>query len=216
MNRTLPQARYVLPSFIERTSYGVKESNPYNKLFEERIIFLGVQIDAPPHDAMARMLVLESRPLTATSCTHSPVVFTSLMATTHDAYVVRISRNGWASGRRFGAAVCSPPVRGQADSGPNARILIHQRHQGVTAGLGPGIQGAGSSGCVAAGGNLGPHRQRPAYPRRLSTRQDLDPRGQGLRDNCESTQIGSFRGSNLTRPRHAELATPLRPAKSGG
>ena len=35
------QSRYVLPSFIERTSYGVKESNPYNKLFEERIIFLG-------------------------------------------------------------------------------------------------------------------------------------------------------------------------------
>jgi ATP-dependent protease ClpP protease subunit len=31
--------RYVLPSFVERTSYGVKESNPYNKMFEERIIF---------------------------------------------------------------------------------------------------------------------------------------------------------------------------------
>ncbi|MGH4016170.1 MAG: ATP-dependent Clp protease proteolytic subunit, partial [Pseudonocardiaceae bacterium] len=26
---TMPQSRYVLPSFIERTSYGVKESNPY-------------------------------------------------------------------------------------------------------------------------------------------------------------------------------------------
>ena len=38
------QARYVLPSFVERTSYGIKEMNPYNKLFEERIIFLGVQI----------------------------------------------------------------------------------------------------------------------------------------------------------------------------
>ena len=36
--------RYIIPSFIERTSYGVKESNPYNKMFEERIIFLGVQI----------------------------------------------------------------------------------------------------------------------------------------------------------------------------
>ena len=36
-----PQARYILPSFIEHSSFGVKESNPYNKLFEERIIFLG-------------------------------------------------------------------------------------------------------------------------------------------------------------------------------
>src|SRR5881394_4128667 len=53
--------RYVLPSFVERTSYGVKESNPYNKMFEERIIFLGVQIDdASANDIMAQLLVLES------------------------------------------------------------------------------------------------------------------------------------------------------------
>ena len=57
----MPQARYVLPSFVERTSYGVKESNPYNKLFEERIIFLGVQIDdASANDVMAQLLCLES------------------------------------------------------------------------------------------------------------------------------------------------------------
>ena len=56
-----PQARYVLPSFVERTSYGIKESNPYNKLFEERIIFLGVQIDdASANDVMAQLLTLES------------------------------------------------------------------------------------------------------------------------------------------------------------
>src|SRR3712207_3939940 len=55
-----PQARYVLPSFIERTSYGIKESNPYNKLFEERIIFLGVQIDdASANDVMAQLICLE-------------------------------------------------------------------------------------------------------------------------------------------------------------
>ena len=57
----MPQSRYVLPSFIERTSYGVKESNPYNKLFEERIIFVGVQIDdASANDVMAQLLYLES------------------------------------------------------------------------------------------------------------------------------------------------------------
>ena len=64
--------RYVLPSFVERTSYGVKESNPYNKLFEERIIFLGVQIDdASANDVMAQLLMLEStdpdRDITCTS-----------------------------------------------------------------------------------------------------------------------------------------------------
>src|ERR1041385_4628871 len=57
----MPQSRYVLPSFVERTSYGVKESNPYNKLFEERIIFVGVQIDdASANDVMAQLLYLES------------------------------------------------------------------------------------------------------------------------------------------------------------
>src|SRR5258705_7658116 len=56
-----PSARYVLPSFVERTSYGIKETNPYNKLFEDRIIFLGVQIDdASANDVMAQLLTLES------------------------------------------------------------------------------------------------------------------------------------------------------------
>src|SRR6476619_8117368 len=61
MSFSMPQSRYVLPSFVERTSYGVKESNPYAKLFEERIIFLGVQIDdASADDVMAQLLCLES------------------------------------------------------------------------------------------------------------------------------------------------------------
>src|SRR3712207_9125415 len=57
----MPSSRYILPSFVERTSYGMKESNPYNKLFEERIIFLGVQIDdASANDVMAQLITLES------------------------------------------------------------------------------------------------------------------------------------------------------------
>ena len=56
-----PQSRYVLPSFVERTNYGIKESNPYNKLFEERIIFLGAPIDdVVANDVMAQLIVLES------------------------------------------------------------------------------------------------------------------------------------------------------------
>src|SRR5437762_12160481 len=56
----VPQSRYVLPSYVERTSYGVKESNPYNKLYEERVIFLGVQVDdASANDVMAQLLHLE-------------------------------------------------------------------------------------------------------------------------------------------------------------
>ena len=39
------QNRYVLPTIEERTSYGYKRLDPYTKLFEERIIFLGQAID---------------------------------------------------------------------------------------------------------------------------------------------------------------------------
>ncbi|MFN8182907.1 MAG: ATP-dependent Clp protease proteolytic subunit [Candidatus Nanopelagicales bacterium] len=56
-----PQNRYVLPEFRERTSTGERIHNPYTKLFEERIIFLGVQIDdASADDVMAQLLCLES------------------------------------------------------------------------------------------------------------------------------------------------------------
>jgi ATP-dependent Clp protease, protease subunit len=53
--------RHVLPSYSERTSSGVVETNPYNKLFEERIVFLGVQIDdTSANDVIAQILTLES------------------------------------------------------------------------------------------------------------------------------------------------------------
>lgn len=58
---TRMQARYVTPSFVERTSYGVKETNPYNKLFEERIIFLGTQIDdTAANDVVSQLIALEA------------------------------------------------------------------------------------------------------------------------------------------------------------
>ena len=57
----LPSSRYVLPQFEERTPYGFKRQDPYTKLFEDRIIFLGVQVDdASADDVMAQLLVLES------------------------------------------------------------------------------------------------------------------------------------------------------------
>ena len=57
-----PTSRYILPNFEERTSYGMKRMDPYTKLFEDRIIFLGVQVDdASADDVMAQLLVLESQ-----------------------------------------------------------------------------------------------------------------------------------------------------------
>ena len=52
--RQMPQARYVLPDFEERTAYGFRRQNPYTKLFEDRIVFLGVQVDDASADASWR------------------------------------------------------------------------------------------------------------------------------------------------------------------
>ena len=54
-------SRYVLPVIEEKTSYGYKRMDPYTKLFEERIIFLGQAIDdTVANDVMAQLLTLES------------------------------------------------------------------------------------------------------------------------------------------------------------
>jgi ATP-dependent Clp protease protease subunit len=54
-------SRYVLPTIEEKTSYGYKRLDPYTKLFEERIIFVGQGIDdTVANDVMAQLLTLES------------------------------------------------------------------------------------------------------------------------------------------------------------
>ncbi|MFE7312536.1 ATP-dependent Clp protease proteolytic subunit [Streptomyces sp. NPDC057555] len=53
-------ARYVLPEFTERTSYGTRTLDPYSKLLSERIVFLGTPLDdASANDVMAQLIHLE-------------------------------------------------------------------------------------------------------------------------------------------------------------
>lgn len=55
-----PTARYVLPEFTERTSQGTRTLDPYSKLLDERIIFLGTPIDdTSANDVMAQLIHLE-------------------------------------------------------------------------------------------------------------------------------------------------------------
>ena len=128
----LPQSRYVLPSFVERTSYGVKESNPYNKLFEERIIFCGVQIDdASANDIMAQLLVLEAEDPDRDILMYinSPGgSFTSLMAIYDTMQFVRPDIQTYCLGQAASAAavILSAGTPGKRYALPNARVLIHQ------------------------------------------------------------------------------------------
>ncbi len=130
--RLAPQARYILPSFIEHSSWGVKESNPYNKLFEERIIFLGVQVDdASANDIMAQLLVLESLDpdRDITMYINSPGgSFTSLMAIYDTMQYVRADIQTVCLGQAASAAavLLAAGTPGKRMALPNARILIHQ------------------------------------------------------------------------------------------
>jgi ATP-dependent Clp protease, protease subunit len=128
----MPQARYILPSFVERTSYGVKESNPYNKLFEERIIFLGVQIDdASANDVMAQLLTLESSDpdREITMYINSPGgSFTSMTAIYDTMQFVRPHVQTVCLGQAASAAavLLAAGTPGRRMALPNSRILIHQ------------------------------------------------------------------------------------------
>ncbi|SEP90530.1 ATP-dependent Clp protease, protease subunit [Streptomyces sp. yr375] len=61
MNRP-PSARYVLPEFTERTSFGHRTMDPYSKLLEERIVFLGTPVDdTAANNVMAQFMYLEHK-----------------------------------------------------------------------------------------------------------------------------------------------------------
>jgi ATP-dependent Clp protease protease subunit len=127
-----PQARYILPSFVEHSSWGVKESNPYNKLFEERIIFLGVQVDdASANDIMAQLLVLESLDpdRDITMYINSPGGSVTSMMAIYDTmqFVQPEIQTACVGQAASGAAVLlAAGTHGKRLSLPNARILLHQ------------------------------------------------------------------------------------------
>jgi ATP-dependent Clp protease protease subunit len=126
------QNRYVLPSFVERTSYGVKESNPYNKMFEERIIFLGVQIDdASANDVMAQLLCLETdnpdRDITiyinspGGSFTAMTAIYDTMQYIQCDVATVCLGQAASAA-----AVLLAAGTPGKRAALPNSRIIIHQ------------------------------------------------------------------------------------------
>jgi ATP-dependent Clp protease protease subunit len=128
----VPNSRYVLPSFVERTTYGIKESNPYNKLFEERIIFLGVQVDdASANDVMAQLLTLESTDPDRDIIMYinSPGgSFTSLTAIYDTMQFVKPEVQTFCLGQAASAAavLLAAGTPGKRFALENSRIIIHQ------------------------------------------------------------------------------------------
>ncbi|QZY52078.1 ATP-dependent Clp protease proteolytic subunit [Leucobacter tenebrionis] len=136
MNIDMPSSRYVLPSFEERTAYGYKRQDPYAKLFEDRIIFLGVQVDdASADDVMAQLLVLESQDpeRDITMYINSPGgSFTAMTAIYDTMQYIRPHVQTVCLGQAASAAavLLAGGTPGKRLALPNARVLIHQPSTG--------------------------------------------------------------------------------------
>ncbi len=106
--------------------------NPYNKLFEDRIIFLGVQIDdASANDVMAQLLTLESldpdRDISI--YINSPGgSFTAMTAIYDTMQFVRPEIQTVCLGQAASAAavLLAGGTPGKRFALPNAQVLIHQ------------------------------------------------------------------------------------------
>ena len=124
--------RYVLPQIEERTSYGFKRLDPYTKLFEERIIFVGQAIDdTVANDVMAQLLTLESMDPDRDILMYinSPGgSFTALTAIYDTMQFVRPDIQTFCLGQAASAAavLLAGGQKGKRYALANSRILIHQ------------------------------------------------------------------------------------------
>lgn len=130
MNR--PSARYVLPEFTERTSAGLRTMDPYSKLLEERIVFLGTPIDnTSANDVMAQFMYLEhaapDRDISlyinspGGSFTAMTALYDTIQYVTCDVETVCLGQAASAA-----AVLLAAGTPGKRSALPGARVLIHQ------------------------------------------------------------------------------------------
>ncbi len=127
-----PSMDYYIPQWEERTSYGVRRVDPYTKLFEDRIIFLGTPISYDIANAvMAQLLCLQSmdpeRPISmyinspGGSFTALTAIYDTMRYIKPDVQTVCLGQAASAA-----AVLLAAGTKGKRLALPNSRILIHQ------------------------------------------------------------------------------------------
>ncbi|WP_319805219.1 ATP-dependent Clp protease proteolytic subunit [Micropruina sonneratiae] len=127
-----PSMDYYIPQWEERTSYGVRRVDPYTKLFEDRIIFLGTPIsDDIANAVMAQLLCLQSmdpeRPISiylnspGGSFTALTAIYDTMRYIKPDVQTVCLGQAASAA-----AVLLAAGTKGKRLALPNSRILIHQ------------------------------------------------------------------------------------------
>ena len=127
-----PSARHVLPEFTERTSAGHRTLDPYSKLLEERIVFLGTPIDdISANDVMAQFMHLEyqapDRDISlyinspGGSFTAMSAIYDTLQFVTCDVETICLGQAGTSA-----ALLLAAGTPGKRSALPGARVVLHQ------------------------------------------------------------------------------------------
>ena len=125
-------SNYYIPQWEERTSYGMRRVDPYTKLFEDRIIFLGTPIsDDIANAVMAQLLCLQSMDAERQISIYinSPGgSFTALTAIYDTMRYIKPDSPTVCLGQAASAAALlrAAGTKGKRLALPNSRILIHQ------------------------------------------------------------------------------------------
>ncbi|RZT27389.1 ATP-dependent Clp protease proteolytic subunit ClpP [Kribbella sp. VKM Ac-2569] len=123
---------YFIPQWEERTSYGMRRIDPYTKLFEDRIIFLGTPIsDEIANAVMAQLLCLQSMDSDRDISIYinSPGgSFTALTAIYDTIRYIKPDVSTVCLGQAASAAavLLAAGTPGKRFALPNSRIIIHQ------------------------------------------------------------------------------------------
>lgn len=131
-----PSANYYIPQWEERTSYGMRRVDPYTKLFEERVIFLGTPVnDEIANAVMAQLLCLQSMDADRKISIYinSPGGAFSAMTAIYDTmrYIkpdIETICLGMAASAA--AVLLAAGTKGRRLALPNSTILIHQPAMG--------------------------------------------------------------------------------------
>jgi ATP-dependent Clp protease protease subunit len=129
---TRPTARHVLPEFTERTSSGVRTMDPYSKLLEERIVFLGTPVDdISANDVMAQFMHLEyqdpDRDISlyinspGGSFTAMSAIYDTMRFVTCDVETICLGQAGSSA-----AVLLAAGTPGKRLALPGARVVLHQ------------------------------------------------------------------------------------------
>ena len=127
-----PTMDYYIPQWEERTSYGMRRIDPYTKLFEDRIIFLGTPIsDEIANAVMAQLLCLQQMDAERQIDIYinSPGgSFTALTAIYDTMRYIKPDVSTVCLGQAASAAavILAAGTKGKRLALPNSRILIHQ------------------------------------------------------------------------------------------